>query len=57
VSDLDEASRRILKKLSKVINRNELFNIVLTKNLVELDSKRIIRRMIFPDNLQSKSED
>jgi hypothetical protein len=40
---------KILRKLSKVMTRNELFKSSMRHPLKDLDSRRTIRMMIFPD--------
>lgn len=47
--ELDEDSIELLKKLSKVMTRNDLFRAAMKHQLKELDSRRTVRLMIFPD--------
>ena len=46
---LDANSLKLLKKLRKVVNRSDLFNLMVKKGVKEAESKRAIRTMIFPD--------
>lgn len=47
--ELDEESMGILKKLSKVVTRNDLFRAAMKTQLKDQDSRRAVRMMIFPD--------
>ena len=51
--ELDEDSLELLKKLSKVMTRNDLFRTAMKHQLKELDSRRTVRHMIFPDGASS----
>lgn len=46
---LDTQSLKLLKKLRKVVNKTDLFNLLVKKGVKDGDSKRTIRHMIFPD--------
>jgi hypothetical protein len=38
-----------LKKLKTIINKTDLFNLLVKQGVKDSDSKRTIRQMIFPD--------
>lgn len=52
-AELDEESMDILRKLSKVMTRNDLFRAAMKHPLRELDARRTVRLMIFPDGAAS----
>lgn len=55
--ELDETSLKHLKKLKKVINRSDLFNLMVKKGVKDGAAKKTVRHMIFPDQDSKANKD